>query len=137
MPRWKARYDSTLVVERFTVVPPGNWLDRVLEKAHEDSWVLHLHPAPVHYLVFCASAEHAAQVRQRYRQGGVVDTEAAVVEMDPGGMHVDQDCEPASRKRMERFVRWVFETLGPCRVVDHENERDLSLLASRNPDVLF
>lgn len=129
------------MVTHFTIVPEGGVpaaLDRILGHAHEDSWILHLSPAPVHYLVFCEGDEHATLVRDRYRRsGGSVDTEAAVLEIDPAGIHVDQDCDEASRRRMEGFVRWIFERFAPCRVIDHDGERDLSLLASRNPDVLF
>ena len=129
------------VVLHFSIVPAGGLdaaLDGILAHAHEDLWVLHLHPAPVHYLVFCASREHAADVQRGYQHsGGSVDTEMGVLEIDPRGIHADQDCEERSRERMEAFLRWIFETYSPCKVIDHDGERDLSLLASRNPDVLF
>ncbi len=129
------------MIHHFSIVPSigmDHALARILDRAHEDPWILHLNPAPVHYLVFCVSLDHVQDVRKRYKDaGGSVDTEVAVLEIDPNGIHVDQDCEPASRRRMEQFVRWIFETWAPCKVLDHDAERDLSLLASRNPDVLF
>jgi hypothetical protein len=129
------------MVLQFSIVPAGGIataLDAILEHAHQDPWVLHLHPAPVHYLVFCASRQHAADVQLGYqRSGGSVDTEMGVLEVDARGIHADQDCEERSRERMEAFVRWIFEMFAPCKVIDHDGERDLSLLASRNPDVLF
>ena len=128
-------------VAQFTVIPAGGVdaaLPAILDHAHDDGWILHLHPAPVHYLIFCSSAEHATAVHDDYRANGEIDTEAAVVEIDPGGIHVDQDCEPGSRNRLEGFVRWIFQRFAPCTVLSHDAEpRDLSLLAARNPDALF
>ena len=129
------------MIHHFSIVPAQGVelaLGRILERAHDDPWILHLNPAPVHFLIFCVSLDHVQDVRRRYKDAqGSVDTEVAVLEIDPQGIHVDQDCEPASRKRMEEFVRWIFENFAPCKVLDHDSERDLSLLASRNPGVLF
>ena len=113
---------SAKVIHHFSIVPSvgmARALDRILDHAHDDPWILHLNPAPVHFLVFCVSLDHARDVRKRYKDGGgSVDTEVGIIEIDPSGIHVDQDCEPASRRRMEQFVRWIFETFKPCRVID-------------------
>jgi hypothetical protein len=132
------------MVPHFSIRPSPSLavaLPAILARAHDDPWIAHFHPAPVHYLVFCASLDHSRDLTARYqRGGGEIDTEMAVLEIDPSALHVDQDCDEPSRRRMEAFVRWIFETFGPCSVIDHdstEGERDVSLLASRNPGALF
>ena len=58
------------MIHHFSIVPSvgvDHALARILDRAHEDPWILHLNPAPVHYLVFCVSLDHVQDVRKRYK----------------------------------------------------------------------
>lgn len=129
------------MVWHFTIGPAGDYptvVRQILAMAELDPLNVIIDKGKLgQAIVFCPNAELADWTRRQVSSQGALSPSLCILELEPHGIQVSQECADDSRERLEAFIKWILRNFGPCRIFDHDSDREWTDEVAKNPDVLF